>query len=125
MTVEGVAFIGIRVADGDTFAATVSLYRDVMRLAVTRDDGRRSVRFRLTDGSSLHIYGPDDVDHVEFGDRACVGLRVADVDATLEAFRAAAIEILDPEPERDGDEAWFHYRSPDGAIWEILGPDQK
>jgi catechol 2,3-dioxygenase-like lactoylglutathione lyase family enzyme len=121
--IEGVAFLGMRVADPKAYAATVALYRDALQLPVTIEDGRRSTRFTLRDGTALHVYGPDDEDHVEFGERVCVGYRVADMAATLERLRAAGIELLDDPPQSDGVEAWSHIRTPDGAVHEVLGPD--
>ena len=114
----------MRIRDSLTYAATVGLYRDLLGLEVTAVDGERSTRFRLVDGTGLHVYGPADVDHVDFGDRACIGLVVDDVDGTRAAMDAAGIEILDDPTQRDGTEAWFHYRSPDGSVHEILGPDR-
>lgn len=123
MTAGRVGFIGLRIGDRQTYAATVGLYRDLLGLDVTAVDGERSTRFRLADGTGLHVYGPADVDHLDFGNRACVGLVVDDVDETRAAFEAAGLEILDDPTQRDGSEAWFHYRAPDGAVHEILGPD--
>ena len=123
MTASRVGFIGMRIGDSPTYAATVGLYRDLLGLEVTAVDGERSTRFRLADGTGLHVYGPADVDHADFGDRACIGLVVDDVDGTRAAMDAAGIEILDDPIQRDGTEAWFHYRAPDGSVNEILGPD--
>ena len=122
--VTGIGFIGWRIADAAAYDATVVVYRDVLGAEVTRADGWRSVRFRLPDGTGLHVYGPDDVDHLSFGDRACVGTSVDDVDAVRDALTTAGIEILDAETQRDGTDAWFHYRAPDGAVAEIVGPDR-
>jgi hypothetical protein len=124
MRVRRVGFIGLRISAGPTYAATVGLYRDLLGLDVTAVDGERSTRFRLADGTGLHVYGPADVDHVDFGDRACIGLVVDDVDAARSDLEAAGTEILDDPTQRDGAEAWFHYRAPDGAVHEILGPDR-
>lgn len=121
---RGVGFVGFRVADADAYGATVRLYRDLLGLEVAQDDGARSVRFGLADGAELHVYGPDDVDHVDFGERACVGLVVPDVDGVRRLLEAAGIEILDEETERDGASAWFHYRAPDGSVQEVIGPDR-
>ncbi len=123
MTARRVGFFGVRIGDTPTYAATVGLYRDLLGLEVTAVDGERSTRFRLADGTGVHVYGPADVDHVDFGDRACIGLIMDDVDAARADLEAAGIEILDDPTQRDGTEAWFHYRSPDGAVHEILGPD--
>ena len=118
---RGVGFIGVRIADPAGYARTVGLYRDALGLTVTQDDGDRSTRFILPDGTALHVYGPGDRDHLWFGDRTCIGLRVDDVEAARGALEAAGIEILD-QVERDATEAWFHYRSPDGSVQEIIGP---
>jgi catechol 2,3-dioxygenase-like lactoylglutathione lyase family enzyme len=123
MSLEGVAFLGMRIVDPAVYAATVALYRDTLGLRVTREDGRHSTRFVLGDGTALHVYGPDDIDHLDFGERLCVGYRVADVADTLARLRAAGIELLDDPPQSDGEEAWCHIRTPDGAVHEIVGPD--
>jgi catechol 2,3-dioxygenase-like lactoylglutathione lyase family enzyme len=123
VSLEAVAFLGMRIADPDVYAATVALYRDTLGLRVTSVHGRHSTRFVLGDGTALHVYGPDDEDHLDFGERMCVGYRVADVAATLTRLRAAGIDLLDDPPQSDGEEAWSHIRTPDGAVHEILGPD--
>lgn len=124
MTARRVGFVGVRIPDSATFAATVALYRDRLGLEVSAVDGERSTRFRLADGTAFHVYGPADVDHEAFGDRACIGLVVDDVDAVRADLESAGIEILDDPTQRDGAEAWFHYRAPDGTVHEVLGPDR-
>lgn len=125
MTARRIGFIGIRLEDSGTYHATVALYRDTLRLDVTVADGDRSTRFQLADGTPLHVYGPDDVDHEAFGERACIGLVVDDVDATRTELEASGIEILDDPTQRDGTDAWFHYRAPDGTVHELIGPDRR
>jgi catechol 2,3-dioxygenase-like lactoylglutathione lyase family enzyme len=122
VTASRVGFIGMRVADSASYAATVALYRDQLGLDVTAVDGERSTRFRLADGTAFHVYGPADIDHEDFGDRVCIGLVVDDVDATRADLEAAGIAVLDDPTQRDGAEAWFHYRAPDGTVHEIIGP---
>jgi catechol 2,3-dioxygenase-like lactoylglutathione lyase family enzyme len=121
MTARGIGFIGVRIADADAYGQTVALYRDALGMTVTRDDGDRSVRFILPDGTALHVYGPGDVDHVWFGEQACVGLSVDDVQAIRRALEGAGIELLD-DIEEDDTDAWFHYRAPDGSVQEVIGP---
>jgi hypothetical protein len=123
VTAGRIGFIGMRIGDRPTYASTVALYRDRLGLEVTAVDGERSTRFRLADGTAFHVYGPADTDHVDFGDRACIGLVVDDVDATRAELEAAGLEILDDPIQRDGTESWFHDRAPDGTVHEILGPD--
>ncbi len=123
MSLQGVRFLGMRVADPAAYAATVSMYRDALGLTVTSEDGRRSTRFMLGNGTALHVYGPDDDEHLAFGDRMCVGYLVDDFEATLAQLRTAGIELLDDPPQADGTDAWCHIRTPDGAVHEILGRD--
>ncbi len=123
MSVEGVRFVGMRVADRAAYAATVAIYRDALDLTVTSDDGHRSMRFVLGDGTALHVYGPDDDEHLAFGNRVCIGYMVEDFQATLARLRTAGIELLDDPPQSDGTNAWCHIRTPDGAVHEILGRD--
>ena len=119
--VRGLGFLGVRVADLERFEATVALYRDVLGLGTFREEPGRLAWFRLGDGTELHVYGPDDTDHVEFGERPCVGLVVDDVDATRAAMEAAGVVFL-WETQREGGRAWAHYRGPDGAVYELIGP---
>ena len=119
--VRGLGFLGVRVDDLDQFEASVSLYRDTLGLAPLREEPGRLAWFRLGDGTELHVYGPEDFDHVAFGDRPCVGLVVDDVDATRARMESAGVEFL-WETQRDADRAWAHYRAPDGTVYELIGP---
>jgi catechol 2,3-dioxygenase-like lactoylglutathione lyase family enzyme len=119
--VHGLGFLGVRITDPDQFEAAVSLYRDMLGLVPVRDEPDRLVWFRLSDGTELHLYGPADTDHEAFGDRPCVGLIVADVDATRRRMEASGIEFL-WETQRDAGRAWAHYRGPEGTVYELIGP---
>jgi catechol 2,3-dioxygenase-like lactoylglutathione lyase family enzyme len=115
VTVYGLGWLGVRT---DRFGQTVALYRDVLGLEPFHAD-RASVRFRLGDGTELHVYGPADDDHRFFGTAPVVGLAVEDAAATRERLEAAGVDFL-TELERDGDAAWCHFRGPDGNVYEII-----
>jgi hypothetical protein len=119
--VQGLGFLGVRIEDRGAFEEAVSLYRDTLRVPLLRHEPWRLAWFRLGDGTELHVYGPEDTDHVVFGDRPCVGLVVDDVDAARETMESAGIEFL-WETQRDTDRAWAHYRGPDGTVCELIGP---
>lgn len=119
--VQGLGFLGVRIEDRGTFEKAVSLYRDTLRLPLSRFEPWRLAWFRLGDGTELHVYGPEDIDHTVFGDRPCVGLMVDDVDATRDTMESSGIEFL-WETQRDTGWAWAHYRGPDGAVYELIGP---
>lgn len=119
--VRGLGFLGVRIEDPARFEAAVALYRDTLGLVPFREEPGRLVWFRLDDGTELHVYGPADTDHVAFGDRPCVGLRVDDVDAIRARMETAGVEFL-WETQRDEERAWAHYRGPDGTVYELIGP---
>ena len=110
-------WLGVRT---DAFEAMTALYRDVLGLTPFHAD-ERSVHFRLESGTEVHVYGPADDDHRFFGSAPVVGLRVADVEGTRRALADAGIELL-TEIERTAEEAWCHFRAPDGNVYEIIGP---
>jgi catechol 2,3-dioxygenase-like lactoylglutathione lyase family enzyme len=115
VTVYGLGWLGVRT---DRFGRTVALYRDVLGLEPFHAD-EASVRFRLRNGTELHVYGPADDDHRFFGTAPVVGLAVEDAAATRERLEAAGVHFL-TELERDGDAAWCHFRGPDGNVYEIV-----
>ena len=119
--VNGLGFLGVRVDDPERFEATVALYRDTLGLEPVRDEPGRLVWFRLTDGTELHVYGPEDTDHLVFGDRPCVGLLVDDVAATRSSMEAAGVEFL-WDTQHDEHRSWAHFRGPDGTVTELIGP---
>jgi catechol 2,3-dioxygenase-like lactoylglutathione lyase family enzyme len=115
VSVHGLGWLGVRTA---RFEETVSLYRDVLGLEPFHA-GETSVRFRLDDGTELHVYGPADEDHRFFGTAPVVGLAVDDAVAARERLGAAGVELL-TELERADDQAWCHFRGPDGNVYEII-----
>jgi len=121
MTIRRLGFLGVRVADPARFAATVEFYRDLLELPVIAEAADRFVWFRLADGTQVHVYGPLDEDHLSFGESPCVGFVVDDADKTRALLESAGIEFL-WETQRGGDIAWTHYRGPDGAVYELIGP---
>lgn len=113
--IQRLGWLGLRT---ERFEETVSLYRDVLGLEPFQAD-TESVRFRLGDGTQLHVYGPNDDDHRFFGTAPVVGLIVDDVPALRERMEAAGIEFL-TELEEDSGSAWCHFRGPDGNVYEII-----
>jgi catechol 2,3-dioxygenase-like lactoylglutathione lyase family enzyme len=117
MTGSGVGFIGLRT---DRFDEMVALFRDVIGLAVIREQPG-ATWFRLGFDAELHVYAETDPDHAFFTTGPVVGVRVADVDATRAAIAARGMELL-TDVERTEQAAWCHFRAPDGTVLEIIGP---
>ena len=116
MTAHGLVWLGVRTEDA--FGETVALYRDLLGVEPFQEDSA-SVRFRLANGTEVHVYGPHDDDHRFFGGCPVVGLLVDDVDVSRAQLEKAGIDFL-TEIERAGDSAWCHFRGPDGNVYEIL-----
>lgn len=118
---QRLGFLGVRIADSVRFHAAVSLYRDTLGLTPFREKPDQLVWFRLGDGTELHIYGPKDTDHTAFGERPCVGFNVEDVGAARASMEAKGIAFL-WDTQHDEAREWAHYRGPDGAVYELIGP---
>jgi hypothetical protein len=119
MAVLSIGWLGVRTENA---AGMISLFRDVLTLEVIHSD-TTSTRFKLPDGTEVHVYNARDVDHAFFGKGAVVGLRVESFAFTRAAMLRAGIEFLYSEPQRHGGQAWQHFRGPDGNVYEIIGPD--
>jgi catechol 2,3-dioxygenase-like lactoylglutathione lyase family enzyme len=113
--VRGLVWLGIRT---EQFDQTVSLYRDVLGLQPFLQDAT-SVRFRLPNGTEIHVYGPADDDHRFFGSAPVVGLLVDDVELARAAMEAADVEFIGPIQSADGSR-WNHFHGPDGNVYEIM-----
>jgi catechol 2,3-dioxygenase-like lactoylglutathione lyase family enzyme len=115
--VTRLSWLGVRTTQ---FEAMARLYRDVLGLEIVSEQAD-DARFALADGTEVHVYGPADADHAFFGGGPVVALHVDDFDAARARLIQAGIECIG-EPQRDGANAWNHFRAPDGNIYEIMGP---
>ena len=118
MTVLKVGFVGIR---SDRLDETVALFRDVIGVPVTRETDNL-VGFRLADGTVLELYGPANEFHAFFTTGPVVALQVDNFDVTLRAMLAAFVNFIGDVQHADGI-SWQHFYCPDGAIFEISGPE--
>jgi len=119
MAVQSLGWLGVRTNNAEAMCA---FYRNALQLEAFQTDST-STRFRLPDGTEVHVYNSSDVDHRFFGLAPVVGLRVESFAATRTAMLRAGVEFLYPEPQRQAGLAWQHFRAPDGNIYEIVGPD--
>jgi len=96
----------------------VHLYRDVLGLDAFQED-QASARFRLGDGTEIHVYGPTDQDHRFFGEAPVVGIVVDDVESARLRMEAEGIAFIGPIQRRNRT-LWSHFRGPDGNVYEII-----
>jgi len=99
-----------------------TFYRDVLSLqAVSIDD--ESGRFKLDDGTEVHVYGTRDQDHDFFGSGPVVAFEVDDFAAARARLLGAGTEFIYEEPRRASGRIWQHFIAPDGNVYEIIGND--
>ena len=120
MTVTGVRFVGIRT---EAYEATVRLFRDALDLVPDLGDEEKQTGFRLSDGTRIEIYGPENELHSFFTTGPVVGFHVTDFDDAHARLAEAGAEFIGPV-QREAGVSWHHFRGPDGTIYEIIGPGE-
>ncbi len=118
MGVESLAWMGIHT---EKFDETVRLFRDLLGMELTGESAGIA-RFRLTNGTQVEVYGPEDEFHSFFSAGAVVAFRVRNVDEMRERMEAAGVEFIGPV-QWNGTASWSHFRGPDGTVFEILSTD--
>jgi len=99
-----------------------AFYRDVLNLDASSIDGK-SGRFKLGDGTEVHVYGQLDEDHCFFGDGPVVALEVTDFAVARARLLSAGIKFVYEDPQRASGKIWQHFIAPDGNVYEIIGND--
>jgi catechol 2,3-dioxygenase-like lactoylglutathione lyase family enzyme len=111
MQITGLTFVGTRTREQQAMSIFV---RDVLGLAPEPVEGSAAAFFRLPDGSSFAVSGPDE-DEVQ---ERTVGFLVGDVDAAAAELRAAGVET--DEVDQAGRYRYVHFRGPDGRLYELV-----
>jgi predicted enzyme related to lactoylglutathione lyase len=112
--VHGIVWAGVRT---ERFDETMTFFRAVLGvpLELVRPGFGWS---RMPDTSQLEIFGPDDVHHTYFTTGPVVEFLVQDVFEAARELEAAGVEIL-AEPGGDAEQAWLHFRAPDGNVYGL------
>ena len=97
-------------------------YRDILRLDVLSIDDS-SGRFKLEDGTEVHVYGPKDKNNEFFSEGPVVAFQVDNFAVAQHRLLAAGVEFIYPEPQRASGKVWQHFRAPDGNVYELIGDD--
>ena len=115
--VEGRGWLGTRT---DRYHELNDFYRDVMGLTLHHEEPDFAV-FKLPDGSAVEVFGPSDEQHTHFA----TGPVVDDIDKARARLEAGGAKFIGPvhrwEPTN---EAWSHFRAPDGNVYELTQPSQ-
>ncbi len=113
MNVEGLVWAGTRT---ERYAEMVAFLRDVLGLALEYDDGAKAV-LRFPDGKLFEVFGPGDTEHPHFSTGPVVEFGVDDIDRARADLEQAGVEVL--SSGASGDDAWAHFRAPDGNVYEL------
>ena len=97
-------------------------YRDVFSLEVLSIDDE-SGRFKLDDGTEVHVYSPRDQDHEFFGSGPVVAFEVDDFATARARLLDVGTQFIYEEPQRALGRIWQHFIAPDGNVYEIIGND--
>ena len=119
MKVVRLGWMGAKTRQFDSMNA---FYRDVLGLEVLSIDDS-SGRFRLQDGTEVHVYGPKDKDHEFFGEGPVVAFQVGNFAVAQARLLAAGVDFIYPTPQRAAGRIWQHFRAPDGNVYELIGDD--
>ena len=119
MKVTRLGWMGVKTGQFDQMN---TFYRDVLKLDVLSIDDK-SGRFRLSDGTEVHVYGSLDGDHDFFASGPVVALEVDDFAVARARLLGAGIKFVYDEPQRASGRVWQHFLAPDGNVYEIIGND--
>jgi catechol 2,3-dioxygenase-like lactoylglutathione lyase family enzyme len=118
--VHGVSWLGTRTPEYD---AMVAFLRNVLRLEVAHEQPGFAV-FRCENGDLVEVFGSDhDKEHTFFTTGPVAGFQVDDVVDAKREMETAGVEFIGSMGSTDDGHAWWHFRGPDGNVYEITsGP---
>ena len=115
MKVLKLAWLGTRTENAE---ATARFFRDVLG-AGSDLVGADFWLMKLADGSKVEVLAPGSPVHGHFTTGPVAGFLVDDVSAAAAELRAGQIEILFESGVDPSNNAWVHFRAPDGCIYEL------
>lgn len=113
MKIKGIAWLGTRTPDVE---AMLHLYQNVMGMKLTRQ-AAGMVIMDLPNGDKVELFGNESSYNTEFT-HPVAGFLVDDIDAARAEMEAAGIEFVGPIERMEG-YAWFHFRGPDGFLYDL------
>jgi len=116
--VYGVVWAGVRT---EAFQETVAFFRDVLGLPLT-EPAPDFAWSRLPDSSQFEVFGPDLPDHDHFTTGPVPEFLVDDVHAAAAELAAAGCELFGG-PKGTSEQAWLHFRAPDGNVYGVTSGD--
>lgn len=116
MQLTGLKWLGTRT---DKFDATVSFYRDVMKLEV-KEIEESFAWFVLPNGDGVEVFSVDEPDHGFFTTGPVVGFGIPNLENARGELEEAGVEFIGEIHGAPGGR-WSHFYGPDGNVYEITG----
>jgi catechol 2,3-dioxygenase-like lactoylglutathione lyase family enzyme len=121
--VERVSFLAVRTPRRDE---VVSFFSSALGMTTFLETASM-VALRLGGGDVVEVFQGDDASHSYFGCAPVVGFEVDDLEAahaeltaTASSSEIAGVEILGGIHHGSMGSSWFHFRGPDGNVYELL-----
>jgi catechol 2,3-dioxygenase-like lactoylglutathione lyase family enzyme len=115
MRIIKLAWVGTRT---DNAEPTVACFRDVLGLRLELEQPGFWM-LQLPDGSTVEVFGPDSEINRHFTTGPVAGFLVDDVHRATAELRSAGVEIVFESEVDDSENAWAHFRAPDGNLYEF------
>jgi catechol 2,3-dioxygenase-like lactoylglutathione lyase family enzyme len=117
VNVQGITWLGTRTP---AFRAMIAFHRDVMGLELVYEEQGFAV-FQCPNGDLVEVFGSEhDREHLFFSTGPVAGFHVDDVDEAKTEMERAGVEFIGKRGSSDDGYAWWHFRAPDGNVYEIV-----
>jgi catechol 2,3-dioxygenase-like lactoylglutathione lyase family enzyme len=117
--IRGLCWLGTR---ADRYADMKEFCHKVLGLALDHEE-EDFVAFKLPDGSIVEVFGPSDQEHAHFETGPVAGFEVDDIEAARARLEGAGVEFIGPIRRwAPTNQAWSHFRAPDGNVYELTQP---
>jgi catechol 2,3-dioxygenase-like lactoylglutathione lyase family enzyme len=117
--IKGLCWLGTR---ADRYEDMKDFCHNVLGLALDHEE-EDFVAFKLPDGSVVEVFGPSDEEHAYFGTGPVAGFEVDDIGAARARLEEAGAEFIGPVHRSEPtNQAWSHFRAPDGNVYELTQP---
>jgi catechol 2,3-dioxygenase-like lactoylglutathione lyase family enzyme len=117
VNVQGITWLGTRTP---AFGAMVAFHRDVMELELVYEEQGFAV-FQCPNGDLVEVFGSEhDREHLFFSTGPVAGFHVDDVDGAKAEMERAGVEFIGKRGSSGDGYAWWHFRAPDGNVYEIV-----
>jgi catechol 2,3-dioxygenase-like lactoylglutathione lyase family enzyme len=117
--IKGLCWLGAR---ADRYDDMKHFCHQVLGLALDHEEPD-FVAFKLPDGSVVEVFGPSDEEHAYFGTGPVAGFEVDDIEAARARLEGAGVEFIGPiHRSEPTNQAWSHFRAPDGNVYEPTQP---